>query len=325
MRRREFVTLLGGALLWPAGARAQQVPRIGYLSAGTANSDYMRRTLAALEQGLTENGMTAGRDYVLETRFAEGDYNRFPQLARELQQAQVRIIIPSTIAAVRAAQQLSPPIPVVMPAINDPVGTGLIASLAHPGGHTTGVATLIEDITPKLLEFLGILVPRATMLAAIYNPANPSNLAFLERLRSESGAHGVSLSEFALKSPADLETLFAALSAHRPDALQLGADSFVGDQSDRIATFALAQRLPSFASAADLVYEGALLGYGPSVRELHRRAAYYVKRILGGASPSDLPVEQPTRITLVVNLKTAKALDLAVPAKLLAQADEVIE
>ena len=199
MRRREFITLLSGAVLGPAGARAQQVPRIGYLSAGTPNSDYMRRTLAALEQGLTENGMTAGRDYVLETRFAEGDYDRFPQLARELQQAHVSIIIPSTIAAVRAAQQLSPPVPVVMPAINDPVGTGLVASLAHPGGHTTGVATLIEDVTPKLLEFLGVLVPRATMLAAIYNPANPSNLAFLQRLRSESGAHGISLSEFALR------------------------------------------------------------------------------------------------------------------------------
>jgi putative ABC transport system substrate-binding protein len=262
--------------------------------------------------------MTAGRDYVLETRFAEGDYDRFPQLARELQQAQVSIIIPSTIAAVRAAQQLSPPIPVVMPAINDPVGTGLVASLAHPGGHTTGVATLIEDVTPKLLEFLGVLVPRATMMAAIYNPANPSNLAFLERLRSESGAHGISLSEFALKTSDDLETLFAALTAQRPDALQIVADSFVG-------AFALAQGVPSFASAADLVYEGALLGYGPSVSELHRRAAYYVKRILGGASPGDLPVEQPTRIVLVINLKTAKALGLAVPANLLAQADEVIE
>jgi putative ABC transport system substrate-binding protein len=317
---------LGGALTWPVVARTQTPARLGYLSAGTANSDYMRRTLAGLTQGLTENGMIESRDYLLETRFAEGDYERFPALARELQQAKVQIILPSTIAAVRAAQQLSPPIPVVMPAINDPVGTGLIASLAHPGGLTTGTATLNEDVTPKLIEFLRILVPRATRLATLYNPANPSNLSFLPRLRSESSARGISLIELPFKSPADWGSAVSTLvTARHPDALQVVADSFLFDQVDRIAAFALAQRLPMLASAADVAYAGVLLAYGLSVTELHRRSAYYVKRILEGANPSDLPVEQATRIELVINLKTAKALGVDVPGQLLAQAGDVIE
>jgi putative ABC transport system substrate-binding protein len=280
--------------------------------------------LAALKQGLADNGMTAVRDYVLEARFAEGDYDRFPALARDLQQANVSIIVPSTIAAVRAAQQLSPPIPVVMPAINDPVGTGLIASLARPGGHTTGMATLHEDVTPKLLEFLGLLVPRATALAALYNPANPSNVAFLQRLRSEGADRGISLSEFAFK-PSPMGGTFSALMARQPDALQILADSALLEYANRIAALALTQHLPTLCSVADIAEDGVLLAYGSSHSELHRRSAYYVKRILNGAIPSDLPVEQATRISLSINLATAKALSLDVPAQLLARADEVIE
>ena len=268
--------------------------------------------------------MTAVRDYVLEARFAEGDYDRFPALARDLQQANVSIIVPSTIAAVRAAQQLSPPIPVVMPAINDPVGTGLIASLARPGGHTTGMATLHEDVTPKLLEFLGLLVPRATALAALYNPANPSNVAFLQRLRSEGADRGISLSEFAFK-PSPMGGTFSALMARQPDALQILADSALLEYANRIAALALTQHLPTLCSVADIAEDGVLLAYGSSHSELHRRSAYYVKRILNGAIPSDLPVEQATRISLSINLATAKALSLDVPAQLLARADEVIE
>jgi putative ABC transport system substrate-binding protein len=282
--------------------------------------------LAALKQGLADNGMTAVRDYVLEARFAEGDYDRFPALARDLQQANVSIIVPSTIAAVRAAQQLSPPIPVVMPAINDPVGTGLIASLARSGGHTTGMATLHEDVTPKLLEFLGLLVPRATALAALYNPANPSNVAFLQRLRSEGADRGISLSEFAFKPSLEWEGTFSALMARQPDALQILADSALLEYANRIAALALTQHLPTLCSVADIAEDGVLLAYGSSHSELHRRSAYYVKRILNGAIPSDLlPVEQATRISLSINLATAKALSLDVPAQLLARADEVIE
>ncbi|WP_298884401.1 ABC transporter substrate-binding protein [uncultured Bradyrhizobium sp.] len=327
MQRREFMALVGGATAtWPLGALAQKAPvRLGFLFAGTANSDYVRRLLAGLTQGLTENGMTEGRDYLLETRFADS-YDHFPALARELQQAKVRIIIPSTIAAVRAAQQLSPPIPVVMAAINDPVGTGLIASLAHPGGLTTGTATLNQDVTPKLLEFLGAIVPRATTLAALYNPANPSSVSFLPSLRREADIRGVSLVELAFKSVADFaSTLPTLVVTRRPDALQLVADSFVLDQADRIAALASAQRLPTLASVAEVAYGGALLAYGLSVTEVFHRSAYYVKRILDGANPADLPVEQPTRIGLVINLKTAKALGITILPTVLARADEVIE
>jgi len=326
MKRREFIAGICVAATWPVSASGQTPVRLGFLFAGSANSDYVRRLLAGLTQGLTENGLIQGRDYVFETRFAD-NYEHFPALARELQQAKVRIILPSTIAAVRAVQQLSPPIPIVMPAINDPVGTGLITSLAHPGGLTTGTATLNQDLTPKLMEFVGVVVPRATTLAAIYNPANPSNMnVLLPSLRRESSARGISLIELAFKSTADLESTLPTLVAERrPDALQLIADSFVLDQSDRIAALALTQRLPTFASVAEVAYGGALLAYGLTVAEIFHRSAYYVKRILDGANPADLPVEQPTRIRLVINLRTAKALGMDVPGEMLSRADEVIE
>jgi putative tryptophan/tyrosine transport system substrate-binding protein len=327
MRRRDFIAALGGAAAsWPLSARGQTPARLGLIFGGTANSDYNRRTLGGLTQGLADNGLLEGRDYLLETRFAEGDYERFPALARELQQAKVRVIIPVTVAAVRVAQQLTPPIPVVMAAVNDPVGTGLIASLARPGGLTTGTATLNQDVTPKLVEFLSVIIPRPTALAALYNPANPSNLIFLTSLRRETSARGISLVELAFKSTADLESTLATLvPARRPDALQLLADTFIFDQADRIAALALAQRLPTLGSAAEFAYAGALLTYGLSVTELFRRAAPYVKRILEGTNPADLPVEQPTYLRLTINLKTAKALGVDVPGQLLARADEVIE
>lgn len=327
MNRRDFVARLSGmAALWPLSAGAQTPARLGYLTAGTADSFYHRRLLGGLTQGLIQNGMTDGRDFLVETRFAEGAYERFPALARELQQASVRIIIPSTIAGVRAAQQLSLPIPVVMPAINDPVGTGLIASLARPGGLTTGVATLNQDVTDKILEFIRALVPRAATLAAIYHPANPSTVNFLPGLRRECAARGISLVDLGLTSTDWASALSNVLAAsRRPDAVYLLADSFVYDQSDRIAALALGQRIPTFGTGVESAYGGALLAYGPSIAELHRRSAYYVKRILEGAAPTDLPVEQATRIGIVVNLRSARALGVDVPEQLLATADDVIE
>jgi putative ABC transport system substrate-binding protein len=315
------------AAWWPLSAAGQTPsPRLGLIFAGTANSEYNRRTLMGFTQGLADNGLIEGRDYLLEKRFADGDYERFPALARELQLANARIIIPSTIAAVRAAQQLSPPLPIVMPGINDPVRTGLIGSLAHPGGLTTGFATLNEDVTPKILEFLGVLAPHAKTLGVLYNPANPSNLNFLNRLRDESNARGISLIEVAFKSTTELEsTLPSLMTARRLDALQLLADSFILDQADRICALALGQRLTTLGSTAEFAYLGALSGYGISVADLFRRSAPYVKRILEGSSPADLPVEQPTRLRLVINIKTAKALSVDVPEQLLALADDVIE
>jgi putative ABC transport system substrate-binding protein len=326
MRRREIIALAGGAVVSPARAWAQKAPpKVGYLGGGTPDSFLARRTLAALKQGLAGNGMTDGRDYDLEMRFAEGNYDRFPELARELQQAGARIILPTTILAVRAAQRLTPAIPLVMPGINDPVGAGLVASLARPGGNTTGVATSAEDLTPKLLEYIRVLLPRAATLAVLYNPANPTNLTFLQRLQAEAAPRGLSLREFALKAPADLDRTFSALLAQHPDALQVLQDLALLDLSERIAELALARRLPMFVSVPDFAAAGALLGYGGSAVDFSRRAAYYVKRILDGAKPGDLPVEQLSRISLVINLRTARTMGLDVPAELLASADEMIE
>ena len=327
MRRREFLGVLGGAAtVWPFRSLAQKAPiGIGLLGSGAANSAVSSAQIVAIKQGLRESGLIDGRDYVLEARFAAGNYERFPELARELAQARVSVILTNTIASVRAAQGLSPPLPIVMIAINDPVGTGLVASLARPGGHTTGMATLNEDLTPKLLEFERAILPKAKVIAALFNPANPTNLTFLEDLRSRAGAMGITVQPAELKSPDMLDAVFSSLAARHPDALQVLADSGIGDLSDRIAGLALSHRLPGFSTVPTLTEYGFLLGYGQSRTKLFNRLAYFVKRILEGANPGDLPVEQPTHVELWINLKTAKTLGLDIPVQLQQVADHVIE
>jgi putative ABC transport system substrate-binding protein len=327
MRRREFITLLGGtAVIRPRMASAQKpLIRIGFLASGAAASANSATQIEAITQGLRNNGLIAGQDYVLDSRFSAGDYTRFPEMAREIAQAGARVILVNTIASVRAAQSLNPPVPVVMLAINDPVGTGLIASLARPGGYTTGMATLNEDLTPKLVEFQREIIPKAATIAALFNPANPTNPIFIADLGKVAGAMGMRVLPVALKSPGELDSVFAALVAQHPDTLQLVADSGNIDLSDRIAALALAHRLPSFATITNYAEFGGLMAYGVSLRALVIRATSFVKRILDGAKPGDLPVEQPTKIELVINLRTAKALGLSIPPALLSRADDVIE
>jgi len=327
MKRREFFGLVGGvAAGWPLTAGAQKEPiRIGFLASGTATSANSAAQVDAIRHGLRDNGLTDGKDYLLETRFAAGNYQQFPEMARELALAGVRIILVATIASVRAAQKLIPPVPVVMIAINDPVGSGLVASLSRPGGVTTGMATLNQDITPKMLEIQRELVPNCKTMAALFNPANPSNPVYVDRLRAIAGDSGITVVPVELRSPAELDDAFASIAARRTEALLIVADSGTLDQMDRIAASALAQKLPSFASIPEYAQFAGLAGYGPSQRQLNMRATYFVKKILDGANPGDLPVEQPTRLDLVVNLKTAKALGLEAPPALLARADEVIE
>jgi putative tryptophan/tyrosine transport system substrate-binding protein len=327
MRRREFITLLGGtAVIRPRMASAQKpLIRIGFLASGAAASANSATQIEAITQGLRNNGLIAGQDYVLDSRFSAGDYTRFPEMAREIAQAGARVILVNTIASVRAAQSLNPPVPVVMLAINDPVGTGLIASLARPGGYTTGMATLNEDLTPKLVEFQREIIPKAATIAALFNPANPTNPIFIANLGKVAGAMGMRVLPVALKSPGELDSVFAALVAQHPDTLQLVADSGNIDLSDRVAALALAHRLPSFATITNYAEFGGLMAYGVSLRALVIRATSFVKRILDGAKPGDLPVEQPTKIELVINLRTAKALGLSIPPALLSRADDVIE
>ena len=326
MHRRELITLLGGAAAWPLAAHAQKAPiRLGFLASGAAGSANSTAQIDGIKQGLRDNGLIEGQDYVLDARFPAGNYERFPELARELAKAGARMILVNTIASVRAAQNLTPPLPVVMLAINDPVGTGLIANLARPGGFTTGMATLNEDLTPKLVEFQREIIPTATTIAALFNPANPTNPAFIGNLRTVAGAIGMRVLPVALKSPDELDSVFATLVAQHPDTLQLVADSGNLDLSDRIAALALAHRLPGFSTVTFYAEVGGLMAYGISLRTLFMRAASFIKRILDGAKPGDLPVEQPTKIELVINLKTAKALGLSIPPTLLSRADDVIE
>jgi ABC-type uncharacterized transport system substrate-binding protein len=326
IRRRAFITLLGGAAAagWPVAARAQQKAAIiGFLVSGAPETS--APLVEAFKQGLRENGLVEGKDYVLELRWAEGHYQRFPAFARELVEHGAGVLVVSTIAAARAAQQATSTIPIVMASINDPVGYGLVASLARPGGNTTGLATLAQDVTPKLVEFLLAVLPKATTIAVLVNPLNPSNPVFLDNVRAQTTPLAIAIKDFALSGPDELNPTFIAIGAERPDALLIVPDAATLDLGARIAALALQHRIPIISIDADLTRSGGLISYGLSRRNNYRRSAYFVKKILDGVKPADLPVEQPTRIVLSVNLKTAQALGLAVPPSLLAIADEVIE
>ena len=327
MRRRDFISLVGGtAAAWPLVARAQKSPvRIGFLGAGSATSITAGAVTAEINEGLRANGMIEGRDYILEQRYAAGHYEQFPDMARELAQGGVSVILVTTISAVRAAQQLIPPVPVVMLSINDPVGTGLIASLARPGGHTTGMATMNEDVAPKMLEFQQAIVPQAKVVAVLFNPVNPTNPPMVDNIRTQAYARGMTVLPVVLRTPEGLDGALSTIVTEKADVIQLVADSSNLDLGDRIAAFAVEHRLPSFATWPALAELGMLLAYGPSRRKLFVRACYYVKRILDGDAPADLPVEQPTQIELWINMKTAKATGLAIPPSLIARADKVIE
>lgn len=327
MKRREFMAVVGGATAtWPLVAFAQKAPvRIGFLASGAAGSAFSTGQIDNLKQGLRVNGLTDGRDYVLDTQFAAGDYEQFPEMARMLTAAGARMILVNTTASARAAQNIKPPVPIVMLNQNDPVGTGLVASLARPGGYTTGIASLNEDVTPKTIELQLEVAPKATVIVALFNPANLTNPPFVAKLSAAAGAKGMTVRPFALRSQGELDAVFSALVAERPDTVQLIPDTGNMDLADRIATLATAHRIPTFSNYSPFVFLGGLLSYGFSERWSFTRAAYLVKRILDGAMPGELPVEQPTKIELAINLKTAKALDLNIPPSLLARADEVIE
>jgi putative tryptophan/tyrosine transport system substrate-binding protein len=327
IQRRHFLAALGGAAAaWPYAARAQKPPaRIGILANGAAaslNSAYQIRTI---KRGLDDNGLVESRDYVFEPRFAAGHYERFPQLALELAQAGVAVILANTIPAVSAAQHLIPPLPVVMISIHDPMGASLIASLARPGGHTTGTAVSGEDLTQKMLAFQRAILPHSRSMAALYNPANPTNPVFPENLRKRAVVLKMSMRAVGYQSRDELEAAFDTFATKRPDALWVMSDSGTTDLSDRVAALAIAHRLPTFSNIPEFARQDGLLAYGVSREPLYFRSGYFVKKILEGADAGELPVEQPSRVELWINQKTAAKLDLTIPASLLAAADKVIE
>ena len=322
LKRREFITLLGSAAVWPRVARGQFNPAIiGVLGSGSAQSSAF--LIDALNEGMNENGLAEGRDYVLDVRWAEGDYTRFAALAFELLERKSSVIIVTTIAAARAAQQVAPATPIVMTGLIDPVGAGLIASLARPGNNTTGVSNMIQDMSAKGLELIREVAPTAKTIAALFNPNNPGSHLILEDVRSQAAKLGMTIQPIEFKGSAVLDATLEAAAGR--DALLVVADSALLDLRERIAGLALRHRLPTFSSIPEFTDAGALVGYGPSRRDSYRRAATYVKKVLEGAKPADLPVEQPTLIELSINMQTARALGIVIPDTLLARAERVID
>jgi putative tryptophan/tyrosine transport system substrate-binding protein len=322
VKRREFITLLGGAAALPRAARGQSKPPIvGVLGSGSAQSS--SSLIDALKQGMNENGLTEGRDYLLDVRWAEGDYTRFAVLAFELLERKSSVIIVTTIAAARAAQKMAPATPIVMTGLIDPVGVGLITSLARPGNNTTGVSNMIQDVSAKGLELLREVAPTAKAIATLFNPNNPGSRLILEDVRSQAAKLGMTIQPIEFKGSAALDATLEAAAGR--DALLVVADSTLLDLGNRIAGLALRHRLPTISSIPEFTDAGVLVGYGPSRRDSYRRAATYVKKVLEGAKPADIPVEQPTLIELSINMQTARALGIVIPDALLARAERVIE
>jgi len=325
MRRRKFITFLGGAAAWPIAVRAQQpvkLPIIGLLGSSTALIESQR--VAAFVQRLHQLGWIENRNVVIEYRWAEGRQERFAEIAAEFVQLKVDLIVAPTTPAVMAAKQATSLIPIVIATADDPVGTGLVASLARPGGNVTGLSNQISDTSPKRLELLREVVPGLRRLAILFNVGNPGAVLDIREFEAAVRMFGLEALTFEIRRAEDIAPGFEALKG-RADALYVGADPLVNTNRVRINTLALAARLPTMHGVRDYVEAGGLMSYGPNVPDQYRRAADYVDKILRGAKPGDLPVEQPTKFDLIINLTTAKALGLTIPPSVLARADEVIE
>jgi putative tryptophan/tyrosine transport system substrate-binding protein len=324
MKRREFITMLGGAAAWPIAARAQQpgkLPTIGFL--GAAPSIESQR-IAAFVQRLRELGWIDGRNLAIEYRWAEGRNERYTEIAAELVRLKVDVIVTVATPATLAAKQATTVIPIVFLTASDPVGTGLVASLARPGGNVTGLANQISDTTGKKLEFLREVVPGLRRLAIMANVANPAAVLDMGEAQVTGRALGLEVTTSEIRRAEDISPAFDALKG-RADALYLCPDPLMNTNRTQINIFAVRARLPTIYGVRDFVQAGGLMSYAPNLPNQFRRAADFVDKILRGAKPGDIPVEQPTKFELVINLTTAKALGLTVPPSLLARADEVIE
>jgi ABC-type uncharacterized transport system substrate-binding protein len=330
-KRRDVITLLGGATAWPLAARALQptkIWRIGLLVIGELDSPDTRPLVNALRQGLHERGYTEGTNIVLVSRAADGDIARLPRLAEELVALKADLIIAVATPGGRAAQRATSTIPVVVAAMGDPVGDGLVASLARPGGNITGTSFLGPELVPKRLALLKDIVPTLSRVAVLRQRD-----AFGERTMAEmeaeiaraAGDLGLRLQFVEVRGGQELESAFAAMAEARAEGLFLFPSQMLFAERRRIVALAERHRLPAMYNGAEFVKLGGLMAYGASISEITQRTTAYVERILKGAKPSDLPVEQPTRYDLAVNLRTARTLGLTVPDKLLATADEVIE
>jgi len=329
MRRRDLLAAMaGGVLAAPLSSLAQQraaMPVIGYLSAVVPQNSTDFR-LEAFRRGMSELGYEEGRDYRLELRWGEGKLERMPALAAELVKLKVRIIVAATSPAVLAAKDATRTIPIVMPTSSDPVGDGLVQSLARPGGNITGISNMAPELGAKRLELLRRILPkRSHAVGVLWNPAYKGMSARFREAKSAGSLVGVDVRSIEVRDAREMEAAFDDVSRNRPDGLLLLADPLTLSLRLRIVEFAREKKLPAIYETREFAEAGGLMSYGPNIAEQFRRSAYYVDRILKGANPGDLPIEQPTRIELVVNLGTARALGITIPQAILSSADQVIE
>jgi putative ABC transport system substrate-binding protein len=323
LKRREFFTLLGvAAAAWPVGVRAQQpkkVPRIGVLWPNPpATFEFMR-------QGLMDFGYVEGRNIAFEFRWAQGSLDQLPQLAAELVRLQVDVIVTLAPQATLAAKQATQTIPIVFVAMGDPVASGIVPSLARPGANLTGTTRMISDMSAKHVELLKEAVPSLTNLAVLWNPTNSSHPPALQAVRAAGRSLSLRVVPFEVRAPAEFDSTFEGVVRERADGVLFIADPIFFIQLKRMVDLIAANRLPGICNFIEFPKNGGLIGYAPSIPDEFRHAAGHIDKILKGANPAELPVEQPTKFQLVINLKTASALGLHIPPTMLAVADEVIE
>ena len=323
MKRREFIGLLGGAAAWPLTARAQQA--VGKIVTIGVLAIEPWPPIDTFRQALNNIGYIEGKNVRFEYRYAEGYNERLPELANDLADLNVDVIVTWGTDAVLAAKQATTTIPIVMGTIGDPLGSGIVTNLARPGGNVTGSSSRAAELESKRLELLKEAVPGLSRVAILFNPTNHYMPLALQSARKGAQMLHVSLAIYEVRDTTTLDAAFVTLTKDRPDALMVPADTFLVSQRSRIAQFAIENKLPSVYTFREYIEAGGLIAYTPNYHDLFRRAASYVDKILKGAKPGELPIGQPTKFQLVINLKTAKALGLVIPRALLVGADQVIE
>jgi putative ABC transport system substrate-binding protein len=327
MNRRQFVSGAGAFLAapWASDAQPTKVPRIGFLSAGSRSDSASQHNRDVFRQGLRDLGYVEGQSIAFEERWADGRYERLPELAAELVRLNVDILVTVATPATRAAQQATRTIPIVMTLVSDPVESGLVANLARPGGNTTGFSFMHPELSRKRLELLKEIIPKIARVAVLSNPSNPNTPPLLRETKAAARALRLELQVVEVRDSTQLDSALSAMIRDRADALVVMPDLVFLNQRRRIVDLVAQNRLPAMYPWREPVDAGGLMAYGANGPDILRRAAVYVDRIVKGTKPSDLPVEQPTKFELVINLKTAKALGLTIPQSVLLRADEVIQ
>ena len=328
-KRRKLIVALGaGAFATPLAVFAQpqgKFWRVGFLTPRRRPDSLDSDIFGAFRQGLRELGYVESKNLMIEWRFAEEIYERLPDIASDLVKLNVDVIVASGAAAISAAQKATTTIPVVMGNSSDPVGNGFIKSLARPGGNITGLSNVGSDLSPKLLEILLSVTPKLSRVAILVNPNNPGHIVALKNVQAAAQRAGIAILSLEARTPQEIEKAFFTITKERAGAIIVANDAFFNQQRHRIAELAAKNRLPSISARREYVEAGGLVNYGTNIADNFRRAATYVDKILKGAKPADLPVEQPTKFELIINGKTAKAVGLTIPQSLLISADKVIE